>query len=148
MNYHQEQIVKNCCAILENIYASLDDNYDEDDEDRFVESLEEKNLKNAINALRFIPKSNVQYSEDIIKRAAQLKEQWNNCQSDSEKMLLAQKSGEIIFLLDEDYTICNLYSNNKEAVKIFGDFLLSNCIGNSHDTHVLLSLLNIPHKDA
>ena len=89
------------------------------------------------------------YQKDLaeLQDLAETRDQFGGDRLGALEMLLAQKSGEIIFLLDKDYTICNLHSNNMEAVKIFGDFLLSNCIGNSHDTHVLLSLLNIPHKD-
>jgi hypothetical protein len=140
MNYHQRQIINHCLSILENVRDSVE----YDDKCDNLHDTESMQLNACISALKFLPKRNTEYSEDILIRAKQLKDDWLSCKDDLEKILLAKKSGEIVFLLDTDYTICNLVSDNNEAKKIFGDHLLSHCVGNSDGVTILLNIFNIP----
>jgi hypothetical protein len=140
MNYHQREIIKHSLSILE----SVRDSVEYDDKCDNLHDTESMQLNAAISALKFLPKRNTEYSEDILIRAKQLKDDWLSCKDDLEKILLAKKSGEIVFLLDTDYTICNLASDNKEANKIFGDHLLQCCIGNTDGVTILLNIFKIP----
>lgn len=136
MDYEKEQIVNNCCSILQCVYNSLED-------DKY--EIEGEKLKAAIHSLKYLPKVDTKYSNDVFVRAKQIKEDWNNCKNDYEKLQLAKKTREIVFFLDKDYTICSFLSTDEKVKAIFGDFLLGNCIGNSEDTETLLSIFEIPY---